>query len=149
MKMAHVSVTITKTPERVTRAILAREFEPFFPKSGVVLDPAPARWIQWSPGDEASLVGKVPYLRGKHESAVRFRIRLVPSQTGGTQAWIGVEHTTYSSVMIPVMHFLGLCMCCVGVVFTILGVRTLEKRFTRRVENMRDVLVAWDRATPM
>ena len=148
MKMATVSLAISKPPDRVRQAILAREFEAFFPPSGTLLDPAPARWIQWTPVDEANIVGKVPYIRGKNESAVRFRIRLAPDGSAGTTAWIGVEHTTYSSVMTPVVYVLGLSFCCVGVIVPILGFWALEKRLTRRVESTRDVLAAWDKATP-
>jgi hypothetical protein len=104
-----------------------------------------SQWITWSPEGTTHIIGKIPYLRSKNLSAYRFHVHL-EGENGGSRATITTEEAAFFLKNKWIVYAAGLMMCCVGVVFPIVGLSLLEKRIRETQADIAKALATWSQS---
>ncbi|MCL0048418.1 hypothetical protein M1N20_03100 [Dehalococcoidia bacterium] len=120
MNFPRLETELKHSPERVRKALVERELEPYFKKSGWLTQGSVARHIRWHAESDGNLLGKLSYFRSKHLCVFQFRVQLKPSRTG-TRAVLLAQHGSFSPLLRFLLYAAGLCVFGVGVVFSYLG----------------------------
>jgi hypothetical protein len=143
MNFPRLELDLRHPRERVKAAILGNELEPYFNRSGWLTQGGAARGIRWQAQADGSLLGKVGYFRAKNLSVFRFRIQLAPSE-GGTRATLLAHHGPFSAFFRFLAYAIGLCLCVVGVFFSYLVDKAMQRGLLKVVENLQNHLKLWD-----
>lgn len=145
MNFPRLETPLKHSPERVRAALLGKELEPYFKKSGWFTQGSAGRGIRWHREPDESLLGKVGYFRAKNISVFRFKVQLEPSGPG-TRAVLLVQHGPFSPFLRFLAYAIGLCMFLVGVVFVYLGDKAMERGLRKVLEYLERHLKMWDEA---
>ena len=145
MDFPSFTLELRHSPDRVMAAILGGDLDSYFQESGWLTRGGAARWIKWQKQSDNSLVGKLGYFRAKNLSVFRFRVELHPL-VDGSKATVLAEHGPYSPMLRFLLYALGLCMCVVGVVFSILGDKIIQRGLFNVVDTLQRHLMMWDSA---
>jgi hypothetical protein len=145
MDFPRLETQLRHPPERVRSALLGNELEPYFKESGWLTQGSAGRGIRWSAQPDGSLLGKVGYFRSKNLSAFRFKVQLEPAGSG-TRAVLLAQHGPFSPLLRFLLYGVGLLMCLVGVVFSYLGDKAIQRGLSKVVEYLERHLKMWDEA---
>lgn len=133
---APIAVQLKASPDTVTGMLATDHFKDQFQGRST-------KWITWNKDGPTHAVGKVPYLRSKNLSGVRFHVNLEATE-GGSHGTVTVEPTAFFLKNRWIVYALGLLMFCVGVLFPIIGFSMLDKRVA---EMQADIANTLSRAT--
>lgn len=145
MKFPRIEVNLKHPRERVTKAFVENELEPYFKKSGRLTVGSAARGIRWHAEPDGNLVGKVSYFRSANLSIFRFRVQLESSEAG-TRAVILVQNGPFSPFFRFLLYAIGLCVFVVGLVFSFLADKVMQRGLLRTVQYLEQHLKMWDEA---
>jgi hypothetical protein len=145
MKFPRLETELKHSPERVRKALLEKELEPYYKKSGWLTQGSVARRMRWRAESDGNLLGKLPYFGARHFSVFRFRVLLEPSGTG-TRAVILAQHGPFSPFLRFLLYVIGLCILVVGVVFSYIGDKAIQRGLQKSVEYLERHLKMWDEA---
>lgn len=143
MNFPRLETELKHSPERVRKAFVESELEPYFKKSGRLTQGSAARHIRWHAESDGSLLGKVGYFRNKNLSVFRFRVQLEPSGTG-TRAVLLAQHGPFSPLLRFLLYAVGLCIFLVGVVVSYLMDKGIQHGLRKCVEYLERHLKMWD-----
>lgn len=143
MKFPRLETELKHSPEHVRKALAEKELEPFFKKSGWLTQGSVARHIRWHVESDGNLLGKLSYFRSKNLCVFRFRVQLEPSGTG-TRAVILAQHGPFSPFLRFLLYFIGFCIFVVGLVFSFLVDKALQRGLQKSVEYLERHLKMWD-----
>lgn len=143
MKFPHLKAELKHSPERVRKALVEKELEPYFKKSGWLTQGSVARHIRWRAESDNNLLGKLSYFRSKHLSVFRFRVQLEPSATG-TRVVLLAQHGPFSPLLRLLLYAAGLCVFGIGVVFSYLGDKAVQRGLLKSVQYLDRRLKMWD-----
>jgi hypothetical protein len=146
MNFPRLETELKHSPERVRKALIESELEPYFKKSGWLTQGSAARHIRWRAESDGNLLGKLSYFRSKNLSIFRFRVQLEPSGTG-TRAVLFAQHGPFSPLLRFLLYAVGLCMFIVGVVFSYLGDKAIQRGLLKSVQYLKRHLKMWDEST--
>jgi hypothetical protein len=143
MNFPRLETELKHPPEYVRKALVERELEPYFKKSGRLTQGSVARGIRWHAESDGTLLGKLSYFRSKDLCVFRFRVQLEPSGTG-TRAVLLAQHGPFSPLLRFLLYAVGLCMFVVGVVFSFLVDKAMQRGLLKSVEYLVRHLKMWD-----
>ena len=144
MNFPYLSFELQHSPDQVRTALMTDELEPFFARSGWFAEGGAARAIRWQSQADGSLVGQISYFRAKNLSAFRFVLTFEPT-TLGSKVLLRTCHGPYSPILRVMLYVVGLSLCCVGIVFSYLGDRAIQRALRKVVESLQRHLSMWDR----
>ena len=131
-----IAIQLKSSPDTVTSMLATDYFKEQF-QSRLT------KWITWNKDGPTHAAGKVPYLRSKNLSGVRFHV-ILEATDGGSNGTVTVEPTDFFLKNRWVVYALGLLMCCVGVLFPVIGFSMFDKRVA---EMQADIAETLSRAT--
>ena len=143
MKFPRIETQLKHSPQRVKKALVESELEPYFKKSGWLTQGSVARHIRWHAESDGNLLGKLSYFRSKNLCVFRFRVQLEQSGTG-TRAVLLAQHGPFSPLLRFLLYMVGLCMFVVGVVFSYLGDKAIQRGLLKSVQYLERHLKMWD-----
>lgn len=143
MNFPRLVTELKHPPERVRKALVENELEPFFKASGRLTQGSVARYIRWHAEPDGTLLGKLSYFRSKNLCVFRFRMQLEPSETG-TRVALLAQHGPFSPLLRFLIYAVGLCVFGVGVVFSYLGDKAIQRGLLKSVQYLERHLKMWD-----
>ncbi len=143
MKFPRLEIELKHSPESVRKALVDKELEPYFKESGWLTQGSVARGIRWQAESDSNLLGKLSYWRSKNLCVFRFRVQLEPSGTG-TKAVLLAQHGPFSPFLRFLLYLIGICIFVVGVVFSYIGDKAIQRGLQKSVEYLERHLKMWD-----
>jgi hypothetical protein len=143
MKFPRLETELKHPPEQVRKALVEKDLEPYFKKSGRLTQGSVARGIHWHAEPDGNLLGKLSYWRSKNLCIFRFRVQLEPSATG-TRAVLLAQHGPFSPFLRFLLYVIGLCIFIVGVVISFLIDKAMQHGLQKSVEYLERHLKMWD-----
>lgn len=131
-----LSISLEAPPDTVGGMLATDQFRDLFQVRNT-------RSITWSANGLTHIIGKIPYLRNKNLSGVRFHVHLETAESGN-RGTIAVEPTSFFLKNRWIVYGLGLLMCGVGVLFPLIGFSLFDKRVA---EIQADIANTLSRAT--
>lgn len=143
MNFPRLETELKHSPKRVRKALVERELEPYFKKSGWLTQGSVARDIRWDIEPDGNLIGKLSYFRSKSLCVFQFRGHLEPSGTG-TRVVLLAQHGPYSPLFTFLLYAGGLWLFGVGVVFSYLVDKAVQRDLLKSVQYLDQHLKMWD-----
>ena len=148
MNFPRLETELKHSPERVRKALVEKELEPYFKKSGWLTQGSAARHIRWRAESDGSLLGKLSYFRSKNLSVFQFRVQLEPSGTG-TKAVLFAQHGPFSPFLRFLLYVIGFIVFVVGLVLSFLVDKAMQRGLLKCVQYLEQHLKMWDESAAL
>ena len=144
MAICSNQVSLKVSLPKVKEAINSGALIPFFKKS-TLFKATPAEFksdIIEEDSHRAVYRARSPWSR-QNLRAFGFCLVSVEKRNGETLVNIAAEKTTYAKFIQPIVYFLGLLLCGIGIIFPYIGFRNLRRAFSKQCEALMPGFQQW------